>query len=254
MWSYTQIVATQSNYSLIRDSARLVNGDIPAVNPLLWEGYWVTVRELTSIGGLELEVPWLLVFLQPTCLDEGTVFQRSKEGAQVLFSSFDASSDFPPSSSSRGERARFTAANVTKANALGDCSVCPVGATCPRDLGYPTNKLGYWGDIRGVISEGGDASAHGDDAMSNDGNNKYDETQQHYTRAAGTPQLSGDDVDHFHEFLSAFYPCQTQAGATCLRDFRCLDGYAILHDLSYSCFNRLKIATSMDPLRSLACG
>ena len=65
----TQIVATESNVTFIRETAQLLldmspdaasmQFAVPNVNPFLYKGYWVEVKTYSSIGGITLQSPWL---------------------------------------------------------------------------------------------------------------------------------------------------------------------------------------------------
>ena len=113
-------LAENSTSDLIASSAAFLSRSIPDVNPVLWEGYWVTVHEITEIGGLALGNPWLVVVLQRACPSSGTFFERTAGSGSM------------------------TASDATQANTLGDCAPCPFGMNCMGGLALPFPRDGFW--------------------------------------------------------------------------------------------------------------
>ena len=91
---------------------------MPNVNPFLFDGYWVEVEEINKIGGLHLRTPWMFVVIQTACT-ESYFFKRAAKAHKK---------------------------KVTKANSLGDCHMCPLGAKCAGGLSLPYPKKGFWMD------------------------------------------------------------------------------------------------------------
>ena len=129
----TQIVATESNVTFIRETAQLLldmspdaasmQFAVPNVNPFLYKGYWVEVKAYSSIGGITLQSPWLMVLAKQAC------------GETYFFK----------------EEVNSPEGNIAAANSLGDCEPCPGRSTCPGGLALPIVKEGYWQEASAVI-------------------------------------------------------------------------------------------------------
>ena len=127
--AHTQIIAKNSNITFIQETASLlqkanVGTDalefaVPDVNPFLFKGYWVHVKQYTSIGGVSLMSPWLMVFAKQSC-GEGYFFNEKNGGG------------------------------LTAANSMGDCAPCPLHSFCSGGLALPIIKKGFWQDASDV--------------------------------------------------------------------------------------------------------
>jgi hypothetical protein len=86
-WTFLRFTALESSNNLIRESTTHIlttglgeklasstsssSSSSPSSNPQLWRDHWLYVERVASIGGIPLEAPWLVVFLQLAGCDQG---------------------------------------------------------------------------------------------------------------------------------------------------------------------------------------
>ena len=154
-WTFLRFKALESSSDLIRESTSHILatglGGEPASltsssssssssssNPQLWRDHWLYVERVASIGGIPLEAPWLVVFLQLAGCDQGYY-----ANAQRLI----CERCVPPHSSPGGSVTACEQCNEGYYFHDGSCNACPANMKCEGGAMLPYPLSGYWQNV-----------------------------------------------------------------------------------------------------------
>ena len=151
-WTFLRFTALESSNNLIRESTTHIlttglgeklassssssSSSSPSSNPQLWRDHWLYVERVASIGGIPLEAPWLVVFLQLAGCDQGYY-----ANAQRLICDRRVPPHYSPevlSPPARVQRGHYFHD--------GSCNACPANMKARAARCCPTAS-GYWQNV-----------------------------------------------------------------------------------------------------------